>query len=654
MIVLFSFFCYLLINFIFYSFIFKRLIKLFKSLLLKFVLINFLFFYLSTTFLFIFSIIFSFFTDKLLLKSLLIYFLIIILFLFFQFKKFFIFFSQLFVNFKKKFLIYLPLAIYFLIIFFLLYWFFSRHLILKDNKIYTSYIYWDFHWHVQQIQNFTFGDNFPPQNESLAGIFNLYHFLWALIPSSFQILGLDLASSINFYSAYFLSLIIIASFGFLEEFILNKKGPILLYFILPLFLLSHGSFKLVNWLLKKNESITLFFHQPYFLDFNTDGSFGYNGNMFNIFYFLEERQLIFACFSLIIYVAILLKINKLSKRNIILFGLIFSGFLFWHLFVWIIFLVVSLVFLFLSFLKSNQKINFNDLFKLKNKWLSNLFNFCFILFLSAILIYLPLKIYVDKHPLIDNQAIKQFPAINFNFPTMIAANYFFSLKNALLYYLYAYGFRLLIYLSALVYFFKQKKSIFIFLISFLTVFILINTVQLSPTSIYDNHKWLKPFNLIMDIFSLGFLFDFFYKKIKKTNWRFCLIFAIFLITSASGIIVLVSYFIQSPNVLYADLKSKNLSLIKKTSPKSVFLTDNPRLVFLGGRKNYISADDIIGNFNSIFNFKYRIKNKVEIESLDNDEEICHYLIKNKLINLIDVVFLEKKNIFLETKQCLYQ
>jgi hypothetical protein len=237
---------------------------------------------------------------------------------------------------------------------------------------------------------------------------------------------------------------------------------------------------------------------------------------------------------------------------------------------------------------------------------------------------------------------------------MIAANYFFSLKNALLYYLYAYGFRLLIYLSALVYFFKQKKSIFIFLISFLTVFILINTVQLSPTTIYDNHKWLKPFNLIMDIFSLGFLFDFFYKKIKKTNWRFCLIFAIFLITSASGIIVLVSYFIQSPNVLYADLKSKNLSLIKKTSPKSVFLTDNPRLVFLGGRKNYISADDIIGNFNSIFNFKYRIKNKVEIESLDNDEEICHYLIKNKLINLIDVVFLEKKNIFLETKQCLYQ
>lgn len=61
------------------------------------------------------------------------------------------------------------------------YIFLSPHLMTKNNVIYSSPIYWDFHWHAAIIQNFVYGDNFPPQNEAYPGIPMAYHFFGDLV-----------------------------------------------------------------------------------------------------------------------------------------------------------------------------------------------------------------------------------------------------------------------------------------------------------------------------------------------------------------------------------------------------------------------------------------------------------------------------------------
>src|SRR5690348_5304824 len=53
--------------------------------------------------------------------------------------------------------------------FFFAYGFLAPNLVTIHDKIYTSIIYWDFHWHAAIIQDFAFGDNFPPQNEAFPG-----------------------------------------------------------------------------------------------------------------------------------------------------------------------------------------------------------------------------------------------------------------------------------------------------------------------------------------------------------------------------------------------------------------------------------------------------------------------------------------------------
>lgn len=615
---------YIFFNLLFFSYIFRKTLKKIESFELVFSLVNFLAFFISTVVIFLIACLLSPFTQELLKKSVFIYSITLVLFLIFKKKD-----LVKFLSFSKKSFFQI---FFFTLIFILFFLFFSRHLTIKNNQIYTSYIYWDFHWHAQQIQNFSFGDNFPPQNESLAGLPSFYHFFWAIIPSIFQILGGDLAFSLNFYSAYFFSLIIFAAIGLIKEFFLkNKNCDYFLYSATFLFLISHGSLKIFDHL--KSFNLSLFLKKPYLFDFNSNGLFGYNGNMFNIFYFLEERQLIFACLGLLIFCWVVLNLSEISQKEILIFGFIFGSFTLWHLHFQIIFLAVTFsLFLLEFFLKKDLTKTFLFLISL--------------IFFFTLTGYLPIKI-SSLNLYVNQKILKTYPRINYFFPTMYPS-YNFSFKNAFFYYLYGYGLRLPLYFYLFYYTSKKSKKIFLLLLSFFSVFLLINTIQLSPTSIYDNHKWLKPFNLLMDVFALGTLFSSFVENNQINLFKIISISIILIITSLSGFLAFASFFFQKPNKFYASFNNPEYQLIQKTPKNSVFLTTDNKLVYLAGRKTFFSKT--LGGYDLVYNLRERKKVQERIKTLRDKKEICQFLIANKLISQIDYVFIPKK-IFLKSRDC---
>ncbi|EKE14442.1 MAG: hypothetical protein ACD_12C00501G0001, partial [uncultured bacterium] len=434
----------------------------------------------------------------------------------------------------------------------------------------------------------------------------------------------------------FFSLLICSSIGLMEKYAYSK----LAYILLPVFLVGHGSLKFIdhakNIISGKMTFLRLLQDHPYFVDFNNNGRFGYNGNMFSIFYFLEERQLIFACLVLLLFIYILLNVNKFDKKFVIFLGFLFGLFLQWHLFISVIFMVVGINYALLT------------LFLKKKKAGDNVFIFVLIVVLILLLHAGLLKIYANSNQNFNHQFLNQFPKIDFNFPTLLPT-YPFSFLNVIIYYFYAYGLRIFLYLFAYLYAFRKKKNIFILLLSFIPIFILINTVWLSPISVYENHKWLKPFNLVMDLFSLSL----FLKWIL--SWRFffnkaMVLVILFFLTTISGIFSFLNFFLQKPNELYADLNNYNYKKILKTSPKSVFLTDdNAHYVLLAGRKSYLSEYHELG-----FNTVYRQIIKDKVSNLINVQEICYYLREKKLNKQINYVVFEDKNIFVNLKEdCLY-
>ncbi len=507
--------------------------------------------------------------------------------------------------------------------------FFTNQLSMKDQSIYISNMYIDFHWHVRLIENFAFGNNFLPQNESVAGVYHVYHYMWSVIPALYRILGLNIALSINIYSTIFFMTLLLTAIGIVYEITKSKIS----YILVPLFIMTHGSLKFIDYIsrlfIQQESFVRIFNVWPNALDFNVNGMFGYNGNMFNMYYYIQERQLIIAMVGLLLFLYILYHFTIFSRRQLIIIGGIFAFFLQWHLFVSTIIIITgSLYAVIYAFKKKHLQVGIIP----------------FITNIGIILSLIILKLYSNTNPLFDSAFLGQFPQFNMNFSTMTDHGYMFSPLHALLYYVYAYGLRIILYVLAVFYIFKKNRRWgMIFIYSFIPVFIWVNTIQLSPLSIYDNHKWLKPFNFVMDMVIVTYCIHL--VQTYKNFGQRCMLCILIFLTVLSGFISFLSYFLQKPSHLYGRYDNPIVQKIQKTDTSAVFLTDDPSRVFLGGRKTYF-ADYLGGNLGLKTDKRERVTK--EILSVDK-REMCNYLQKNH-IDEVDYIYLRERKIFLECKK----
>ncbi|MEI6222210.1 MAG: hypothetical protein WCP97_05595 [bacterium] len=441
-----------------------------------------------------------------------------------------------------------------------------HQLAIYQGIIYTTQVYWDFKWHVGIIQNFMFGNNFPPQNDSFAGTPLLYHFFYDFLVSIYASLGSNVADAMTFFSIATFFFFLLSLLGLAKE-LFHRYSIGILAVILTLTSSSlhfWDSFQALKkqplWQVLKDIFTTS--ESAYRVALLKDGAYGYNGNFYNIFLFVAERQIIFAGLFMIFFMVMLYYQQHLSKMKKFVVGLLFGFFFLWHSWVFIM-VGVALGFLFI-FSKERKSL---------------------LPFMGGMLLgSLPFILYyrmVMGDTSVYLAAIREYPRLEFTFPTM-DPEYPLSLQNALVYYLYAYGFKLLFIIAGSLLLWKKNRRLALVLFAFFPTFILANTVQLSPLSVYDNHHWIRMLNVVFDIIVAYALVELWIWK--KYFGKFVVGVSMVLLT-LSGVIELVPYFSVFPGVVYGKLNSDLVEKIREqTAPKSVFLSSHQRELHLAGRK----------------------------------------------------------------------
>ena len=464
----------------------------------------------------------------------------------------------------------------FLILFCFLFafWFYRPQLDYRDGMIYTSPIYWDFHWHAGLIQNFAFGDNFPPQNEAFSGVAHTYHYFWAILTGIYIILGLSLVDAINFFSIATFFFMLIALIGMGEEFF----GKKMIGFLAVLLALTSSSFNFADYFYKNQhmgifdaiKNIFLNTQHPWDASFREGHHlFYYNGTFFNLFYFVEERQMIIGVLYLLLSSFIIHKRRSLSYSSLFSIGVLLGGFFLWHVHLTI---VIFLALLFLLTFDSDRK---------RTLILLSGLSIIFIVHL----IYIK---WVTASPwFIDT---KGFPKINLGFSDQ--ENKPFSLAHAFNWYLYSYGLKLILLPISLIFLWAKDRKLFLLFCSIIIpTFILLNTIQLSPGSVYENHKWMRPMNFFIDLAVAFGVYTFFFTK-KKILLFVPGVVIIFFLT-ISGIIELMPFINSKPSEVYADYPSQMSKAINLHSePKETFVGDDAEAIQLAGRKVFVG--DVLG------------------------------------------------------------
>ena len=450
------------------------------------------------------------------------------------------------------------------------YFFFSNHLSLQDGKIYTSIVYWDFKWHMPLIQSFVYGDNFPPQNESFAGVPATYHFFWGLLVASYSSLGLSLVTAINFVTIMTLFILFLTILGFTQEVFKSLFAGV----IASLLLVTTSSLHVLAFLMQTEswglmQAVYYLFTNsinPFHNSFLPGHPFGYNGTMFNMFYFLAERQMIPGIIFCIFSLWVIYKRKYLSNTLLLIIGGFMGFYFLWHLYITIM-VLCAVIFTFF-FAKDKVKI----LYLLLPFTLIFLLHYFYFKNVQDIGWFLP--------------EIAKYPAINFHFPSMDYI-YPLSFSGAIRYYVFAYGVKIFLLFAGMRYLWKNNKELFWAFFAFIfPTFLLINTIQLSPLSIYDNHKWLRPLNVIFDLVCAYFLYEI-YLKSQKTGKFIIGILLLFAVT-ASALVELPPFFNARPNVLFANTASPLIRDIRtKTPQEAVFVGSDTIDIQYAGRKLFL-------------------------------------------------------------------
>lgn len=230
---------YTIIIFIAYWLLLKKHTAHLGNPLIRISLVYFLSNYLSVFIIFGLACFFSLFSTHLLQKAIFLYTLAVAFYLIYKRQDLTELSSELRIKMAK---IHYGKCSFILFLFVTSYFFFSNNLQLKHEQLFTSFIFWDFHWHVASINNFAFGDNFPPQNEAVSGLVNVYHFFFDLIPAIYETLGANLADAINLASSLSLGFLLLTVIGLMNEYAKLSVS----FFLMPLVVLSHGSLQFIQ------------------------------------------------------------------------------------------------------------------------------------------------------------------------------------------------------------------------------------------------------------------------------------------------------------------------------------------------------------------------------------------------------------------------
>lgn len=502
---------------------------------------------------------------------------------------------------------------------------YKPHLYEKGKVIHTSPVYWDIKVHYPIVQNFINGDNFPPENDSFSGIPMTYHFFFDLVTAIYASSGFGFARGTNLVSILTFSFMLVSIVGFGQEVFRSLSTG----FIAVLFTITSSSLRFIDYFLKnKNENLFQIFkniftntQHPYFFSFIDGNRFGYNGSMFNIFYYIEERQLTISIIFLIFSMSVFLYREHYQDLICLILGMMMGLFFQWHLFVTI---MVGCIALFILIFSTNKRkifiltLGFGTVFLLYTLFFKSIMNSGWF-----------------------NTDIFDYPKINFDFSTF-KNDYQFSIFHAIFYYLYAYGIKVIFVLIGLFYLLKKNKQDYLLILAaILPIFILLNSVQLSPISVYDNHKWLIPMNIVVNLVAAFGLEKMFFRN-NLIRLRIAgTIFLLLLILS--GFIELMPYLNSKPVVVYANENSPAIEKIRQNSlPQSTYL-GNEQEIYIAGRKMFLR---IVPGQNLGLNYALRVEIANQIYNAPDMRTFCD-LTKKYKINYVSFIKLISHNPFFD-------
>lgn len=466
-----------------------------------------------------------------------------------------------------------PVNIFLILFCFLFsYAFLAPHLLTRNNEIYTSPVYWDFHWHAAIIQDFAYGDNFPPQNEAFPGIPMAYHFFGDLVMGIYEVSGLSLTSAITFSSILFFFFSLITIIGTAESFFKSK----FLGFLAVCFMIFSSSYHFIYYFFQnQRESITQLIagiftntELPFYASFIYGSPFHYDGAMFNLFYFFEERHMFITPVFLLLCLWIIVNRANFSVKILTILGAFMGGFFYWNVFVA---LMIPIGLLFVLLFDDNKKATLA-------------------LFIPCAAV-LGLQYESLKHAIVASDAyspgLEQYPQFNTTFATIIPNNSPAPLfKNIVEYYGFAYGLKAIFAPVGFFMIWKKQKHLAIILLAFtIPTFIVINTLQISPSGVGENHKLLLNMNIILDLATAYAL----YRLVSKNVFFKLLGVLCFFLLTISGVIEDAPFINSRPTVLYADYSPSSLSRIiqNNTFPQATIVGRDAKEIQLAGRKIFV-------------------------------------------------------------------
>lgn len=483
---------------------------------------------------------------------------------------------------------------------------FSPHVYQEGTELYRSGLYWDFTAHYPIVQNFVFGDNFPAQDETAAGLPLLYHFYGDLQVALAGALGTPLAESFLWVSALSLTSLLVLTREFAKDLFKSEGAA----WAAAAFVITSSNLRWVFDLLGnacQPETLAPLVNYVHAARHGLPRcSFGdFNVSMFNLFYFVEERHVLFSC-ALIVLAAMLLRaLPCLTVVRGATLGVLFSLFCSWN-----IFLLPMLLLLLLPGVCSRG---------------SRVASVAGILILFAICAAqgVAVRDIVTNSPWFE--VGKASPSLNVNFAT---ENYTqtVTLRRFVEYYGFSIGPTLLCAAIGVLWLFRFDRRTFWLVTPVLFgTFLLINSVQALPQSIFENHKWVKPWQAILSVVSaapIAVLCR------RRSLARVLGVLVVMWVMTASGIVEAVPFFTKEGSKKVADYPSPLIEEIRaKTRPDAVFATSNPREVLLAGRRIYfLNNKDMDGTIPHLQGVSFRFAKRERVQgflySANNAETFC--------------------------------
>lgn len=412
----------------------------------------------------------------------------------------------------------------------------------------------DFGLHLSLIRSFSWGNNFPVESPFFPGKPLPYHYYFDLLVGLLERVGLRIDIAFNGVSIALFTVLLFLIYKLPQ--LIFRKSKLLGVLSVVLFVL-HSNFTFIDFLKEKGLSFSVFRDLWLLPDYLNKGPF--DGSLISIFFtlnvYLNQRHLIAALvISLtLIYLLLsrLMKAQKISRKTLILLGLVLGTLSRVHMLTFFS-TVVVLFLLFILFKRSR---------------------FLLFLFLPTMAVFaFHLKDIVGQninHALFNPGFLSERPISFVNFI------YFWFMNLGVAFILIPLGF-----------FSSGKKQKIIFL-SVFSLFAVGNIVQLS--FIIDHNHSLFNFFLIFANFYIAYFLLMILKRYKNAIGKVVFI-SLFLLLTMSGAIDLMAVKNDFQFRLSDAPSNKFMQWIKANTEKSdIFLARQEILdpVTLSGRKNYL-------------------------------------------------------------------